>query len=389
MRFSNLINMVNPRAPKGIIWRAQDWVRVHGTPARQLRHPQPRAWMREVFPPDCALYPIRAAKIRSPAEEFSELRWTSTPGANLYYFKGSRILGDEGAVISTDNRVFADFTMPPGEYWLDHSCFKRRRIPPVKRLKGWYATIAWPEAKSFGHWMVESLPRMALLEEVVDVLDGIFVSGPLQKFQIETLRALGVTSDKLIALDATAHYQPDHLFVPHTYSMYNPPGWMHSWFKRTFLQTATDESRVLPERIYVSRADAPRRRIENEAELVTELAALGFASVVLSELPFLEQARMFNAAKIIVGAHGAGLAHLLFCRAGTQVLEIIPARWMPPAFMPLALSAGCDFRYILAEAAGESAADSRFGDSRVSVAAVVEEVREMVGLSSDGENKLR
>jgi capsular polysaccharide biosynthesis protein len=379
MQFSNLINMLNPRAPKGVIWRAEDWVRIRGTPARQLRHPQPEAWMREVFPPEHTLRSTPPAKVRSPAEEFSELRWTSNPAANLYYLKGCRILGDEGTVISPDNRVFADFTMPPNDRWLEHSCFKRRRIPPATRLKGWYATIAWPEAKVFFHWMIESLPRMAVLEEMVGILDGIFVPGPLQEYQVECMAALGVCRDKLIALDARAHYEIDHLFVPHTYAMYNPPGWMHSWFKRAYLQAEhghRDER--LPKRLYISRADAPHRRLENEPELLPELAALGFVAVRLSEMPFQEQARLFNAAQIIVAPHGAGLAHLLFCRPGTQVLEIIPAGWMPPAFMPLALSAGCDYRYMLSEGPTGHGADSRFGHSHVSVAAVIKHVQEMI-----------
>ena len=380
MRFSNLINLLNPRAPKGIIWSAEDWVQLNGTSARQLRHPQPRAWMREVFPAEHALRMIQPANKRSPAEEFSELRWTSTPAAKLYYLKDCRILGNEGAVVSPDNRLFADFTMPPGERWLEHSCFKRRKIPPVKRLKGWYATIAWPEARAFFHWMVESLPRMAVLEEVVDTLDGIFVPGPLQNFQIESLAALGVSRDKLIPLDPNSHFEPDHLFVPHSYSMYNPPRWMNGWFKRAYFETPGGQDDTgLPKRLYISRADAPHRRMENEQELVSELESFGFVSVKLSDRPFREQARLFNAADFIVGPHGAGLSHLLFCRPQTQVLEIIPPRWMAPAFMPLAMSAGCDYKYLVADDS-KHLVDSRpqFANFRVSLTEVMTQISEMV-----------
>lgn len=334
--------------------------------------------MREIFPAEHAFHFVQLASKRSPYEEFSELRWTASPAAKLYYLKGTRILGAEGAVISPDNRVFADFTMPPGERWMEHACFKRRRIPPVQRLRGWYATIAWPEANAFFHWMVESLPRMALLEDVVATLDGIFVSGPPQKFQVESLAALGVPHAKLIPLDPASHYEPDHLFVPRTYSMYNPPSWMHGWFKRAYSEANGLVDTGLPKRLYVSRADAPHRRMENEQELISELASLGFVSVQLAERPFHEQARLFNAADFIVGPHGAGLSHLLFCRPKTQVLEIVPPRWMAPAFMPLAMSAGCDYKYLVADDS-EGLADSRpqFANFRVSLNEVMNQVRDM------------
>jgi capsular polysaccharide biosynthesis protein len=355
MQLSNLINFLNPAAPKGLIATADAWVARRTQAAPQLRHPQPAAWFKQVFPAEDNLNLLEYPLEPTPGEEFTSVRWTASPPAALFYMQGCRVLGDEGAVVSPDNKVFADFTMPPADRWADHSCFRRRRIPPAIPLKGWYATVAWPESKFFFHWMIEGLPRMAVLGEHARAIDGLFVPGPLHPFHIESLKVLGVGQEKLIPLDVASHYQPEHLFIPRTFAMYNPPRWMHEWFKQAFLDPSSAPSGATPaRRLYVSRADAPFRRVANEQEVVQLLDRFGFRVVCLSDYPFVEQARLFNDAEMIVAPHGAGLSNLVFCRAGTSLIEVMPPGWMAPCFMALASSVGCHYRHLAAGRANSS-----------------------------------
>jgi len=180
------------------------------------------------------------------------------------------------------------------------------------------------------------------------------VPSPLQNFHRESLACLGVNEDRLIPVDVHSHFAPEHLFIPHAFSMYNPPRWLHSWFKRTYLRPASDghPERLNGRRIYVSRADAPVRRVANETQVIDMLARYGFESVRLSEHPFEMQARIFNQAEIIVGPNGAGLSHLVFCQEGASVIEALPPRWMAPCFMALASSAGCRYRHLVARETG-------------------------------------
>jgi capsular polysaccharide biosynthesis protein len=75
-------------------------------------------------------------------------------------------------------------------------------------------------------------------------------------------------------------------------------------------------------KIYISRRDAAARRMTNEAELEAALLARGFEITLLSEMSILEQANVFSDSDLILGAHGSGLANLLFAREGTFVIEI-------------------------------------------------------------------
>ncbi len=346
---SNLINFLNLRAPKGLIRSAKDWIDQQQLDMAQMRGPQPRAFWKKVFEQEENIHLMNGSWEKTGFEEFHNVRWTLTEEARIFYLEKCRILGDEGAVISPDNKVFGEFTFPPSTCWADHSCFKRRCIPPVERLPGWYATIVYPESKFFFHWMIESLPRMALLSEYMPLLDGVFIPSPVQKFHRESLEALGLDQNKLIPVDVNSHYQPERLFVPRTFSMYNPPRWMHRWFKEKYISGGgcNGSERSPKRRIYISREDAPARRVVNEMEVVACLEKHGFDVVTLTGHTFLEQAKLFNDADIIVAAHGAGLSNTVFCKKGTKIIEILPPRWMAPCFMVLASSAECDYKHIV------------------------------------------
>jgi capsular polysaccharide biosynthesis protein len=312
------------------------------------------------------------------------VRWTVSPSATLFYLTGVRVLGEEGAVISPDNRVFADFTHPPTTSWLQHSCFLRKRIPKAKALHGWYATLCYPASRFFFHWMIESLPRMRLLAGYLGLLDGVFVPSPLQPFHLESLAAFGISRDRLISLTPNSHYAPERLFVPSVFVRDNPPTWLHKWYKTEFIgQWSLDRvSSGSSRRIYISRSDAPVRRLDNEADVAAVLKGHGFETVCLSGKSFSDQAKTFFDADIVVAPHGAGLANVVFCRPGTRVLEIFPPRWMMPCYAVLATSVGASYSCILGEEIQDEGASGRpeKANFRVSIDALVPAINRLLKL---------
>ena len=52
------------------------------------------------------------------------------------------------------------------------------------------------------------------------------------------------------------------------------------------------------------------------------LKEIGFKTIVLSNLTFNEQIRVFQNAEAIIGLHGAGFANLIFSKVGTKVIEL-------------------------------------------------------------------
>jgi hypothetical protein len=96
-------------------------------------------------------------------------------------------------------------------------------------------------------------------------------------------------------------------------------------FYRSFYEMRTNLRRPCgtPQRVFISRkAGELRMRLDEHQALEISLARLGFAAVQLEALPFVEQAKLFYNAEIVVGAHGAGLANILFGSDQLKVLEL-------------------------------------------------------------------
>jgi capsular polysaccharide biosynthesis protein len=78
--------------------------------------------------------------------------------------------------------------------------------------------------------------------------------------------------------------------------------------------------------IYISRADAAQRFIENEAELfpILDHAADGIVVKVvqLEGRSLADQIQLFQACRLLVGLHGAGLTNMLWMPTGSHVIEI-------------------------------------------------------------------
>ena len=75
-----------------------------------------------------------------------------------------------------------------------------------------------------------------------------------------------------------------------------------------------------------------RSRIANGGAVEAYLRSHNFEVVTPENLDPAGPIAMFGAAEMIVAPHGASLANLLFCQAGTRVLELSPEAEFRPEF---------------------------------------------------------
>jgi capsular polysaccharide biosynthesis protein len=128
--------------------------------------------------------------------------------------------------------------------------------------------------------------------------------------------------------------------------------------------------------IYIARADAFKRRLVNEHEVVEALSPLGFRWVVLDGMALRDQVALFSRARCVVAPHGAGLANLVFSPPGTRVVEILSTniasmneiRWLA-AQLAQHVESVVSNDYVLDEARGR-ATNPMHWDFRVSVGEV-------------------
>ena len=73
-------------------------------------------------------------------------------------------------------------------------------------------------------------------------------------------------------------------------------------------------------KIFISRDDAPARKLINAEEVF--MALQGWETVTLTGMSTKKQIELFSSASHVISTHGAGLTNLLWCQAGTKVIEI-------------------------------------------------------------------
>jgi capsular polysaccharide biosynthesis protein len=82
------------------------------------------------------------------------------------------------------------------------------------------------------------------------------------------------------------------------------------------------------EKIFISRLSFTKklggnyRALLNEQELIAALQGRGYQIVEPQNLPFEDQVRIFNRAKIVVGLGGAGMFNAVFCKPKTKIVSI-------------------------------------------------------------------
>lgn len=127
------------------------------------------------------------------------------------------------------------------------------------------------------------------------------------------------------------------------------------------------------ERVYLARFDAAgRREIENEAALAKALAHEGFRIVTPGELDFAAQVRCAAGARVLIGAHGAGLTNAGYAQRGAMLVELHPAGYGGPAYARLAMLRGLAWRGWIMPTEGEGHA----ARAHVDIPALLTQLRE-------------
>jgi capsular polysaccharide biosynthesis protein len=87
--------------------------------------------------------------------------------------------------------------------------------------------------------------------------------------------------------------------------------------------------------------------------MIEALAREDVRIVVPGEHSVREQASIFNGASVVIGAHGAGLTNIVFCRPGIIVYEIMPSFYTNPCYRRLAQAAGLTYYADIVEGDGD------------------------------------
>jgi capsular polysaccharide biosynthesis protein len=220
---------------------------------------------------------------------------------------------------------------------------------------------------NYYHWMMEAVPRLGAYAEAGMEIDRIYA--PIgRKFQRETLRLLGIPRGQVVRGTRHSHVRCERVLA----SSCNTPTTRR---KTAFLHNAMTshlDGRVPPGlRVYVSRRRRGKRIITNDTEVFQSLAPLGFQRYDLETMSVADQVALFYGAECVVASHGAGLTNILFCRAGTKVIEVNTPYRTSTCFYDIAHHRGLAYRLHIAEPVHKGFfhfdSSTGLGDSNMSV----------------------
>ncbi|MGR3173262.1 MAG: glycosyltransferase family 61 protein [Candidatus Scalindua sp.] len=240
-----------------------------------------------------------------------------------------RICGTRGTVITDDDNILIDVSR---EWWWkkyknQHSIMRQLFLGKMTKLKGNVAIIATEGADNYFHWMLDVLPRFDLLKKA-DILHDIdyFIVPPLKlPFQIESIRKIGIRTDKLIFSDCNRfHIQAEQLFVPSLPSLLGSHDkWAYEFLRGLFLKKGYRKTKY-SKYLFISRKNAKSRRIINEEGVLSVLKPLGFEVLECEKLPIERQAEIFHNAECIIAVQGSGLTNVVFCQENCKIICIYP-----------------------------------------------------------------
>lgn len=117
---------------------------------------------------------------------------------------------------------------------------------------------------------------------------------------------------------------------------------------RKHLLMGTAETFNAEKKIYVARCNASRS-FENEGQVVELMLKNGFEIVTPETMDFQSQVALFRDAVVVVAPHGAGLANLLWCSPGTEVIEIFSPLYFNDCYARLSTQLNLAYRPLWAQ----------------------------------------
>jgi capsular polysaccharide biosynthesis protein len=236
-----------------------------------------------------------------------ELREVSV--SQYYIFSGTKLLEDFCLPIQKRGQVHV------WKQWLKSRVFPQTQIPEAI-----WITDSW--ARNYFHWILECLPRLFALQAqgikapllIPEHIYGAhYVKESLADLQVQVITFNFRQTIKVNSLYVASHDSP---------CAFDPLYLKNVIFK--FQELDSPQTKDANRRIYISRKDAGKRKVENETELIPMLQEHAFEIIQMEKLSFREQRELMRETKVLMSIHGAGLANLIFMSEESKVIELHP-----------------------------------------------------------------
>ncbi len=237
------------------------------------------------------------------------------PTVYLYVLENIWVTGSEGHVFFGPNKLFSVCSSFDG---VDPKKIRRPIKWLARRIEEPVFILSSRAPGNRGHFLTEHLPRLVASWKTMADLGKfkILVTPGHRPWQVEYLKKLGIQASDVVEASFGSVFCAKAYFVPvlcegqrATISVESD----YRFIRKQFLAGRKPAGRGSP--VFLSRADAPDRRLINE-DSVFEMARKFFPDmkrVTLSKLSLNEQIGLFQEAPVVMGPHSQSFRNVLFC----------------------------------------------------------------------------
>ena len=232
-------------------------------------------------------------------------------------FDGEKVYIQETSGTNLENHPHLKVRATPDRAFFVISCPE-----PTQVIEEPCVLIGTDGGSNYSHWLTRNVFKLALLDSArVSTSLPLLINEDLRRYQIELISMLEIPQSRLMRTRRGSVIRCREITVPVNMRDHPKMRTAIDWL-RMRLARFMEPGESARDLLYISRRDSQRHVLLNEMELDEALARLGFKTVVLSEMSFADQVHRFSRARIIVGAHGAGLTNIIFSPPHASVVEI-------------------------------------------------------------------
>ena len=205
----------------------------------------------------------------------------------------------------------------------------------IKKFNGRVLSLVQgASAQNYFHFLFDILSKLIICEKIIPLneIDYFYVHEKIE-WQSKIFKLFNINDDKLISSKKYHHIKSDEIIaVEHPWyvkglvqdEIANLPDWIIFKLRQKLIKLSKKFDSN--DKIFIDRSDSVNShcKLINNNEIIDYLNKKGFSSYKISNLDFLEQVYLFNNAKIIIGPHGAAFSNIIFSKAKTKIVEIIP-----------------------------------------------------------------
>lgn len=271
--------------------------------------------------------------------------------------RGKVVVGKE-EIFTSDDQVILEYTSQK-----KNPCVAsyKGKLKKVRKIKGSVANLSLSGLENnYYHWLTECLGRYYLLEQSKFKPDFYILSSKLP-FQRKYIEILNIDRERILDIESNVVVQADELIIPSFINNWEPvsfrghvgyqkqwlPSWIGNIYQGKIVMAGLKNVNPPKNKIYISRAFAEHRKIENEAELISLLRDNGYGIYHLENMSVEEQIKLFSTASIVLGAHGAGFSNIYFCPRSAIVCELFSEYYHDSSFKILSNALGLRYNYVI------------------------------------------